>query len=66
MPELDLDALMEDTKRTARIDDRAAHSMALAMIEVARQLKALNAMLDGSKKVGNGKKSEGKKKSKKK
>jgi len=60
MPELDLDALMEDTKRTARVDDRAAHSMALAMIEIARQLKALNAKLDG------GKKSDGKKKNKKK
>jgi len=60
MPELDLDALMEDTKRTARVDDRAAHSMALAMIEIARQLKALNTKLDG------GKKSDGKKKNKKK
>jgi|GEM_PF-5028943 len=60
MPELDLDALMEDTKRTARIDDRAGHSMALAMIEIARQLKALNANLVS------GKKSEGKKKNKKK
>ena len=58
MPELDLDALMEDTKRTARIDDRAAHSMALAMIEVARQLKALNAKLDGSKKSHDKKKNK--------
>ena len=59
MPELDLDALMEDTKRTARIDDRAAHSMALAMIEIARQLKALNAKLDSGKKLD---KRKGKKK----
>jgi hypothetical protein len=56
MAELDLDALMEDTKRTARIDDRAAHSTALALIEIAKQLRQINAKLD------NGKKSESKKK----
>ena len=51
MAELDLDALMDDTRRTARIDDRAAHSTALALIEIAKQLREINRKLgDGNAK----------------
>ena len=58
MAELDLDALMEDTKRLSRVSDQASHSMALAMIEIAKQLRQINTKLDG------GKKSDGKNKKK--
>jgi len=56
MSELDLNALMEDTKRLARVSDQASHAMALAMIDIARQLREINAKLDGGKKSGKGKK----------
>jgi len=56
MAELDLDALMEDTKRLSRVSDQASHSMALAMIEIAKQLRQINAKLDGGKEKKKGKK----------
>jgi len=51
----ELDALQEDTRKLPRVSDRAEQQVALALIEVARQLVILNATLA---KAGNpGKKS---------
>jgi len=44
----ELDTLMDDTRRAARVEDRAAFNMALAVIEIARQLVMLNEKLGGS------------------
>jgi len=44
----ELDTMMEDTRRAARIEDRAAFNMALAVMEIARQLIMLNEKLGGS------------------
>lgn len=44
----ELDTLMEDTRRAARVEDRAAFNMSLAVIEIARQLVMLNEKLGGS------------------
>jgi len=44
----ELDTMMEDTRRAARIEDRAAFNMALAVMEIACQLIMLNEKLGGS------------------
>ena len=44
----ELDQLMEDTRRAPRVEDRVAYNMALAVIEIARQLSLLNEKLGGS------------------
>ena len=44
----ELDTLMDDTRRAARVEDRAAFNMSLAVIEIARQLVMLNEKLGGS------------------
>ncbi|HZQ90835.1 MAG TPA: hypothetical protein VFA60_03490 [Terriglobales bacterium] len=43
----ELDQLQEDTRRLARVDDRVGHHMAIAVIEIARQLVIMNGMLAG-------------------
>ena len=44
----ELDTLMEDTRRAPRVEDRVAYNMALAVIEIARQLVIINEKLGGS------------------
>ena len=44
----ELDQLAEDTRRAPRVEDRVAYNMALAVIEIARQLTIINEKLGGS------------------
>jgi hypothetical protein len=41
----ELDQLREDTRRAPRVEDRVGYNMALAVIEIARQLVILNEKL---------------------
>jgi hypothetical protein len=43
----EIDELIDDTKRTARSNDKVALAAALGTLEVARQLSILNATLAG-------------------
>jgi len=52
MAELDLNALMDDTQRLSRVDDKAGQATALALIEIAKQLREINKKLDGGGKNG--------------
>ena len=37
-----IEQMMEDTRRASRVDDRMQQSIALALLEIARQLTILN------------------------
>ena len=50
-----IDELIEDTRRTARSNDKVALSAALGILEVARQLSILNQTMAGSAKSKAGK-----------
>ncbi len=46
----EIEELLEDTRRTARSNDKVALAAALGTLEVARQLTILNATLAGAEK----------------
>ncbi len=46
----EIEELIEDTRRTARSNDKVALSAALGTLEVARQLSILNETLAGAEK----------------
>jgi hypothetical protein len=43
----EIEQLMEDTRRAARVDDRMQQTTALALLEIARQLAIQNQHGDG-------------------
>lgn len=48
----ELDSLQEDTRKAPRVADRAEQQLAVALIEVARQLVILNETLARANKPG--------------
>ena len=59
-----IEQMMEDTRRSARVDDRMTQTTALALLEIARQLTMLNerqAALDSAPKAKAKAKAAGKK-----
>ena len=51
----EIEELIDDTRRTARSNDKVALSAALGILEVARQLSILNQTMAGSAKSKAGK-----------